>query len=98
MTGVITPSSSLIQADQVTSRLMTVIVAGAVLPPLDAISGSVTFPCNAGDSYSVIEADVNVIGQSLPSPATSGIVPVLVIPPTAVPTTPGAPVVTFTNP
>lgn len=98
MTGVVTPSSSLIQADQVTSRLMLVQLNGVTLTPLDAISGSVTFPCNAGDSYSVFETDVNIIGPSLPSPTTSGIVPVLVIPPTAVPTTPGAPVVTFTNP
>ena len=98
MTGIVTPSTSLIQADQVTARLITVVLNGTTLPVLDAISGSVIFACTAGDTYSVTQVDTNSFGASVTSPPTAGVVPTLVIPPTAVPTTPGAPVVTFTDP
>ncbi len=98
MTGICTPSTPLVPTDQVSQRLIVVTLNGTDLPPQNAIGGSVTFACTAGDIYSVVETDVNVVGNSLPSSATAGTVPTIPIVPTAVPTTPGPVLVSFTNP
>lgn len=96
MTGIVTPFVPA-PTDSVTSQLITVVLAGTTLPVLTVLSpATVSFPCTAGQTYSITEIDVNANGDSLASPATTGIVPT--IPTTGVPATPGAPSVAFTNP
>lgn len=98
MTGVVTPSPQ-VASDQDTDVSITVSLNGQTGVVLDAGAGgsTVSFPCNAGDTYSITQIDINAVGPSLASAPLTGTVPNIVVPPTNVPTTPGVPTVTFTN-
>jgi hypothetical protein len=100
VTGVVTPSPA-VASDQDTDLTILVALNGNPAIALDAGAPpgvTVSFACNAGDTYVITQVDVNVVGPSAASAALTGTVPTIVIPPTSVPTTPGAPTVAFTNP
>lgn len=104
MTGIVQPSPA-VSSDQDTDIEIIYILNGGSSVMLDAGSPSasgtvnpVTFPCNAGDTYSITQVDINAVGPSAASTALTGTVPTITTPPTTVPTTPGTPTVTFTNP
>jgi hypothetical protein len=100
VTGIVTPSPA-VASDQDTDLSIIVQLNGGAGIALDAGAPpgtTVSFPCNAGDTYSITQVDTNAAGQSPASAALTGTVPTIVVPPTAVPTTPGVPTVTFTNP
>lgn len=101
MTGHVNPSPA-VDSDQDTDLSLLVVLNGAAALVLDAGAPpgtTVTFPCNAGDVYSITQVDTNVVGPSVASLALTGTVPTIAPPaPTTVPTQPGVPTVTFTNP
>jgi hypothetical protein len=101
VTGIVTPSAA-VSSDQDTDIQITVTLNGTALPMLDAGPPpgiTVSFPCNAGDTGTVTQVDVNVVGDSPASAPLLFTVPTLPPPPpTAVPQTPGVPTITFTNP
>jgi hypothetical protein len=101
VTGILTPSPA-VSSDQDTDMQLTVVLNNIALPMLDAGPPpgiTVTFPCNPGDTYSITQVDVNAVGDSPAGPALTGTVPTIAPPgPTAVPTQPGLPTITFTNP
>jgi hypothetical protein len=100
VTGHVTPSAA-VATDQDNDMQILVSLNGGANTVLDAgppPGNVVTFQCNAGDTYSITQVDFNVVGASPASVALTGTVPTIVVPPTAVPTTPGVPTVTFTNP
>lgn len=109
MTGIVTPSPA-VSSDQDTDMqievtlngtILTSVVGGATVPYFDAgppPGVPIKFSCNAGDTGSVTQMDVNAVGDSPLSTPLSFTVPVIIPPPTAVPTTPGVPTITFTNP
>jgi hypothetical protein len=96
MTGIWTPNPPQ-PSDNVTSQIGNLTLAG-VTSQLNALNpGTASFPCTAGQTYSIVEIDVNANGDSLPGPALTGVVPT--IPTTGVPTTPAnSGTMTFTNP
>lgn len=99
MTGTVTPSPA-VASDQDTDLQIIYSLNGGTSAILDAGSPPgvpVTFSCNAGDTYVITQVDINVVGPSAASTALTGTVPTIVTPPTAVPTTPGVPTVTFAN-
>lgn len=98
MTGTVTPSPA-VASDQDTDIQILVALNGAAPLVLDASAAgsTVSFPCSAGDTYSITQIDFNVVGPSVASLPVTGTVPTIVVPPTAVPTQPGVPSVTFAN-
>jgi hypothetical protein len=101
VTGHVNPSPA-VSSDQDTDMQITVVLNGVTLPMLDAgppPGTMVTFQCNAGDTGTITQVDVNVVGDSPASAPLAFTVPDIAPPaPTAVPTQPGVPTVTFTNP
>jgi len=101
VTGIVTPSPA-VASDQDTDIQILYSLNGGATAILDAgapgSTNTVSFPCNAGDTYVITQVDINIIGPSAASVALTGTVPTIVSPPTAVPTTPGTPTVSFTNP
>lgn len=69
MTGTVT-LSPVVAADHVTSRQVVVTLNGTALAPLEAVGGPVSFPCNDGDSYSIVDTDINAAGSTSSDPAT----------------------------
>lgn len=61
-----------IPGDHVTSRMVTVTVNSVALPPVEGITTPPTFPCNDGDSYSVVSVASNAVGSAPPSNIVSG--------------------------
>lgn len=101
MTAHVTPSPA-VASDQDTDLTILYTLNGGPSTSLDAGAPPgivVTFPVDPGDTYVITQVDINVVGSSAASDALTGIVPTIAPPgPTSVPTTPGAPTVTFTNP
>jgi hypothetical protein len=95
----VTPSPAVV-SDQDTDIQILFSLNGGTTATLDAGAGgsTVSFPCNAGDTYVITQVDINVVGTSAASAALTGTVPQIVAPPAGVPTTPGVPTITFTNP
>jgi hypothetical protein len=99
-TGHVTPSAA-VSTDQDNDLQIVVSLNGGANTVLDCgppPGNPVTFPCNAGDTYSITQVDYNVVGASPASSPLTGTVPTILPPPTSVPTVPGMPAVTFTNP
>lgn len=98
MSTAVATFSPVVSGDQVTSRAVTFIQNGTTLPPVAALPTDITasIPCNPGDAISFTVIDTNVVGPSMPSNSVSGTDPFPV--PTAVPTTPTALTLTFTDP
>ncbi len=90
--------SPVVSGDQVTSRSVLFLKNGTALPPVAAPPTATTasIPCVPGDAISFTVVDTNIVGPSLPSNSVSGTDPFPV--PTAVPTTPTADSVAFTDP
>ncbi len=78
--------------DNVTARSASVVLDGAAPVLVDLMSGTGTFACMVGQTYSITDVDTNVTGDSLPStPPLIGTVPAF----GAVPATPTGLAVTF---
>jgi hypothetical protein len=100
VTGIVTPSPA-VSSDQDTDMQITVVLNGTTLPVLDCgppPGNTVTFSCNAGDTGTIVQDDINAVGTSPSSTPLAFTVPTIIPPPTNVPQTPGQPTVTFTDP
>ncbi len=100
VTGIVVPSPA-VASDQDTDLSILVALNGNPAIILDAGAppgNTVTFPCNAGDTGVLTQVDVNIVGPSIASVALAFTVPKIVVPPTNVPTQPGVPTITFTDP
>ncbi len=98
--GLVTPAALPAgNPDHVLSRKSSVGLTGpdgVQLPAivLDVTSGPATFDAIIGQTYSETVTDTNSVGDSLPSPITSGTVAL----PATVPATPGSSTVSFFDP
>ncbi|HXI24957.1 MAG TPA: hypothetical protein VNG71_13925 [Pyrinomonadaceae bacterium] len=63
-----------IPGDHVTSRMVTITLNSVALPPVEGITTPPTFPCNEGDTYSVVSIASNSTGPAPPSNVVSGTV------------------------
>ena len=90
VTGTLTIDSTL-PADLVTGRKASVVLDSNPAIVVDMMTGSGTFPCVVGQTYTISDIDTNVTGDSLPSNVLTGTVPAF----GAVPATPTGLAVTF---
>ena len=93
MTGLVV-LSPVNPADQVTHRIVTIVINGGAPITLDMIDPSLTFPVNPGDSVVATASDQNIVGSSPASAPFTAVAPLP--PPTTVPATPTITAITFT--
>lgn len=103
MSTAVATFSATVPTDAVSSRTVTWTVlpggTGAPVVTTHALVAAIatdSLPCNAGDSVSYFITDTNSVGPSAPSNTLTQVDPTPA--PTAVPTTPVALTLTFTNP